>query len=523
VRLRKYIIGILCGLFLIPGTATAYQFNDLKSLVMPGPVSSAHVKYEKNCSECHSPLDKIGQKTLCLECHENVGLDIKKQQGFHGRNPQVSPAECKSCHTDHEGRDADIVGLTRETFDHKVTDFPLTGKHIETTCDQCHVANKKLHEAKTDCFSCHEKDDQHQGEMGKDCASCHTTNLWPKVKFDHSKTKFPLKGSHEKVACNSCHPDTRYKQTPTECVACHGGNDEHEGRFGQDCKSCHTEKDWKKTTFDHGKNTDFALKGKHDTIDCEACHVSTTPKKKVLTKCNDCHGDVDIHKGRNGVKCQECHGETDWGKTSFSHDKDTKYILTGAHKDVDCFACHRGEAKVGAKPRDCVDCHKADDVHKGQMGLVCENCHGETTWSEKINFDHDLTAFPLVGLHAITACDECHTNQQFKDAKTDCVACHKADDSHKKSLGTDCAACHNPNGWDFWQFDHNQQTKFDLDGSHTGLACAACHAVPTTGKIKLSQDCVDCHTADDIHKGRFGTMCKRCHTTENFKTIRIGR
>ncbi|MCF8473628.1 MAG: hypothetical protein K9G26_02945 [Emcibacter sp.] len=518
------LISLWANLFLMQGTAFAYQLvNKLENLVMPGDLSQPHAKYEKNCTECHSPLNKELQDSLCLKCHEKVGLDITKKQGFHGRNNKVSSSECKTCHTDHEGRNADILGFNQEIFNHDMTDFPLTGKHAAASCHLCHQDQKKFREAKTDCFSCHEKDDSHKGDMGKDCSSCHDSSLWKTVKFDHAKTKFPLKGHHEKVACKSCHPDTRYKQTPMECIACHGSNDNHEGRFGQKCATCHSEKDWKTVKFDHGTDAKFLLKGKHQEIDCEACHRTTTPKAKVSKNCNDCHVTIDIHKGRNGLECQKCHNETDWKKTEFSHDKDTKFILKGAHKDVTCFSCHRGPEKHLDKARICFDCHKSDDVHKGQLGTACETCHNEKSWGKKVRFDHELTMFPLIGLHAIATCDDCHTTHQYKDAKTICFSCHEEDDVHKQTLGKDCAACHNPNGWSFWQFDHNAQTKYKLEGSHEGLVCSACHKMPKESKMQLSQDCVSCHEKDDAHHGRFGTSCNRCHITESFKKIRIGR
>ncbi len=521
---RQAMASILWGLFLIPGTAYADQLtNKLESLVMPGPLSIAHEKYKEQCTKCHSPLDQTRQNTLCIDCHKNVEQDIKKAAGFHGRSPQVSGSECSSCHTDHEGRDMDILGFNRETFNHKMTDFILTGKHTSVSCNECHVKDKKLHEAKTDCFSCHEDDDSHEGDMGRECESCHTSDIWQKVKFDHSKTKFPLKGKHEKVECKSCHPDPRYKKTPSTCVDCHGGNDDHEGRFGQKCESCHETEDWKKAKFNHAKDAKFLLKGKHENLACEACHTSLSPKQENSKKCNDCHAPVDVHKGRNGLKCETCHSETSWTKSSFSHDKDTKFPLNGAHKDVECFTCHRGEKKKAEKLRICIDCHTPDDVHEGQLGKDCRSCHGQTKWLEKVKFDHDLTLFPLNGMHAITACDECHITSEYKNAKVACASCHEADDIHKQALGQDCATCHNPNGWAFWQFDHDQQTKYDLDGAHAGLACNACHKNPVKGKIKLEKECADCHRSDDIHQGRFGTMCKRCHITESFKTIRIGR
>lgn len=145
------------------------------------------------------------------------------------------------------------------------------------------------------------------------------------------------------------------------------------------------------------------------------------------------------------------------------------------------------------------------------------------SWPDNIRFDHEFTTFPLIGLHAITACNDCHATQEFKSAKVVCSSCHKEDDIHMLALGNDCAGCHNPNGWDFWQFNHDTQTKFILDGGHSGLVCNACHKAPAPKKIELAKDCIECHRSDDIHNERFGAACNRCHTTESFKNIRIGR
>jgi hypothetical protein len=37
---------------------------------------------------------------------------------------RAATLECKQCHTDHKGRNADINQLDRETFDHDVTVNP---------------------------------------------------------------------------------------------------------------------------------------------------------------------------------------------------------------------------------------------------------------------------------------------------------------------------------------------------------------------------------------------------------------
>ncbi len=523
---NRFFISLIFVLLYSCTMVNAQILNQLETLVMPGPLAADHAEYEDNCASCHSPLDQTRQDTLCLECHKNIGSDMSAKSGFHGRNPLVSASECSSCHTDHEGREFDIVGMNRETFDHSFTDFALTGGHQTAQCVECHTADKKYYEATSTCISCHKEDDSHQGEMGENCSDCHTTNNWQEVKFNHNQTNFPLRGGHMDVTCNSCHPDVRYNQTPTPCISCHINNDDHEGRFGTDCATCHTEERWKPITFDHGQHSKFTLKGKHETIDCEACHTSTSPEQVVPTACVDCHLSIDIHRGQNGTDCAACHSESSWQKTDFNHDTDTKFVLAGAHQQASCFSCHRGNQPaddiIGTQ---CVDCHITDDVHNGKLGQNCNDCHTEKAWNSEISFDHDFTRFPLVGLHSITACDDCHISQEFAGVSINCSSCHIEEDVHKNTFGETCETCHNPNGWDFWQFDHNVQTKFPLDGSHTDLVCAACHTASTStvGYSSLSTDCVSCHNDDDIHRGRFGSECEQCHITDNFKTVRMRR
>ncbi len=70
-----------------------------------------------------------------------------------------------------------------------------------------------------------------------------------------------------------------------------------------------------------------------------------------------------------------------------------------------------------------------------------------------------------------------------------------------------------------WQFDHNTQTAYKLEGAHEGLDCQACHQKPITRDDLLSNSCALCHQEDDAHEGRFGQHCERCHTAESFKKI----
>ena len=495
------------------------QAASVETLLMPGKLSQAHAKYEETCTKCHDRAHRDRQPELCLDCHKDIAADIRGQAGFHGRLANIEHAQCKACHSEHMGRDADIMRLNRTALHHDATDFPLQGRHATVECGACHKSGKKYREAPHACVDCHRSDDPHDHRLGDDCAACHQPEAWNKTTFDHGKTKFPLHDKHTDVPCLACHFGNRYKNTPTACVSCHAPDDAHHGGRGTDCNKCHTTAGWKTSKFDHFKETKFALEGAHADVDCLACHKTGRMQDKLPKDCYGCHAAEDSHAGRLGNDCGKCHDARTWDKSKFDHDRDTKFALHGAHAKVDCHRCHTADIFKQKLPVTCGECHRAEDIHGGKLGVHCEQCHTPEGWREDVAFDHDLSSFPLVGLHVTVPCTQCHTSPSYKGAGRECVDCHHADDVHKGGLGKECDRCHNPNGWNIWKFDHGKQTHFPLTGAHAKLACGACHK-RTPGEVEMSMECNACHTQDDVHFGQFGRQCDRCHTTISFRGTR---
>lgn len=450
--LSRWMTIIVC---LIAFKATAHAQNIFERMVMPGPLIEGHAKFEKECGKCHRPFSKKTQSRLCRDCHDKINADVEHVSGFHGLRKDIAKTECKHCHTDHIGRDADTTLLDPDTFDHHFTDFPLTGAHKPVACGACHKPKAKFRDAPHACAKCHEEDEPHKGRLGQKCESCHSVSNWHSTKpFDHEKTKFPLVDAHKKVGCALCHAAEIYKDLPTACVSCHRLQDVHNAKRGEKCETCHSPKEWKTSHFDHDKGTKFPLRHKHRETKCISCHKGAMFEEKLSTKC--------------------------------------------------------------------VSCHRADDAHDRQLGPKCADCHNEAGWRQTNAFDHEITRFPLIGQHTVVPCEECHITQKFKDAPLECERCHK-DAFHEGRMGPGCASCHNPNGWVFWQFDHNTQTRYPLTGAHNGLDCHACHAVVVTDAIRLATDCYSCHRRDDTHDGAFGHRCDRCHTTKSFSGALIRR
>jgi hypothetical protein len=444
----------------------AAKADTVELVMMPGKVIEGHAKYEAECEKCHVKFDQDGQKLTCLTCHTDQAKDVREHKRFHGR---TQDKDCHECHTDHKGREAKIAVVDKIAFDHGETGFALRDKHQATKCDRCHKASAKYRLAPADCSSCHKTDDDkngHRGELGPDCAKCHSEKSWKDAKFDHDQTRFPISaGKHKDVKCKECHIDRHYKKTPKECNACHKKIDQEKG-----------------------------------------------------------------HKGLYGVKCATCHVDKSWKEIHFNHDKSTKYHLKGKHKDTKCDQCHPANRPLYKQnlSSKCIACHKKDDKekgHQGSLGDKCESCHNEKTW-KGAPFDHNKSHFPLTGAHIKVLCKKCHLTATFKGAQKDCYFCHAKDDNkvHVKTLGSKCEPCHNTRSWQSWDFNHNK-TSFKLAGKHANLKCKECHMTPmkrNDGKLMPSRTCGSCHMREDVHNGGFGSSCDRCHVGTDWRTLRVG-
>ena len=492
----------------------------IETLLMPGKVVGGHAEFEQDCAKCHDRANRERQAALCMNCHEDVGADVRGQRGFHGRLPGIERSQCKACHSEHLGRDAEIVKLIRPAFDHSRTDFALRGAHAAADCGACHKPGGKYREAPSGCADCHRGDDPHGGELGTDCASCHETATWAGARFDHGRTRFALRDRHTQATCAACHAGNRYAGTPTQCAACHAPDDVHRGNRGPDCAGCHDTAGWRTTRFDHARASGYALVGAHAGLDCKGCHTTANMKDPLPRDCAGCHRKADSHASRLGDACDKCHGTATWKPSTFDHVRDGHYELLGKHGKLGCHACHTAVVAQQKLGTDCHACHRIRDVHEARLGTDCARCHGVEDWRTGVAFDHDLASFPLAGLHVVVPCHECHAAPSYKGAAQDCNGCHQREDQHKGALGPNCDSCHSPAGWGLWEFDHSKATGFALLGAHARATCDGCHKQPAAS-VKLAGDCAACHAQDDVHHGQFGRQCQRCHGSATFKGARM--
>jgi hypothetical protein len=107
------------------------------------------------------------------------------------------------------------------------------------------------------------------------------------------------------------------EKLPQKCAACHERDDRekgHKGNYGDKCETCHNEKSFKPSIFDHGRDTSFALAGKHVKQKCATCHRAPLYRTKTETRCYACHEKEDVHFGSFDLQCDKCHVADDWRK-----------------------------------------------------------------------------------------------------------------------------------------------------------------------------------------------------------------
>ena len=229
--------------------------------------------------------------------------------------------------------------------------------------------------------------------------------------------------------------------------------------------------------------------------------------------------------------CSLCHLGGSWSKIKpdfqYDHEKETGYKLVGSHSTAQCLRCHNDRGPVkDFSDKGCRGCH--EDVHRGQLGTMCQTCHNEDTWRPlQAIAEHARTRFPLIGGHAGVDCTKCHPNASegfFPLPSIECEACHSQDVTRSQGLDhvalgltQGCAKCHTPVAWIPAGFSH--PASFPLTAGHFGVSCSQCHTTPGvfTG---LSTDCVSCHLSDyqgttnpNHTAAGFGTNCRTCHST----------
>jgi len=249
--------------------------------------------------------------------------------------------------------------------------------------------------------------------------------------------------------------------------------------------------------------------------------------------------------GALNIPCENCHTATSWAPIraipEFNHDS-TKFPLRGMHEKVTCTNCHVKPVFTDVG-KNCESCHA--DIHRGQFGANCAQCHTVNGWQVNVNqISQHFNRFPLLGMHAVVQCDECHKNAAagvYTGLSTECQTCHMTEfnattnPAHAANTTafppSQCQTCHrNFDNWANAAFNH-ASTGFILDGAHATTACVLCHVgnnYNLAGIANTNCGNSQCHlttwqqTTNPVHPAAPNSFplatCSTCHTTTTWNT-----
>ncbi len=175
-----------------------------RAMVMPGPLSAAHAFLGGRCESCHAP-DRGVEAAACLTCHAFAPELLAKQDtAFH-----ATVGECAACHVEHKGGDRPI------RMDHGALVVAGAARWLDPAGRSSLAALERLLDdagaalgpsgaalpakqaERLDCAACHGAQDPHRGRFGASCQSCHTTDNWAVVGWQHP--------SPRSTDCAQCH------------------------------------------------------------------------------------------------------------------------------------------------------------------------------------------------------------------------------------------------------------------------------------------------------------------------------
>jgi len=470
-----------------------------------------HAKLSADCASCHKKRTFLDERTACDSCHKDVHKDTLGRECAHCHSTDLPfkdartrfdhglarfalagahrTVACEKCHVSgvfrglhfercsscHNGPHRHLLGpactschntdrWTTRTIEHDRTGFALVGAHARVSCERCHVTGIVKAIASDRCSACHAN--PHRKSLTEDCRKCHTETGFRGATFDHAaRTKFPLVGKHDGLACRKCHtsisadnvaPALRvidFSGASEACASCH--KDQHKGEFGNLCDACHRPATFKTAGFVHPGSQEF-FGGRHAALVCARCHVrgpvaaapvfapaaAASRAKIPSTACASCH--ADVHMGQVSTSCEGCHTieAPKFAPLRFSHDR-SAFALTGKHRAVECAKCHVRETRafpagMGTARRfkpiqtACGTCHK--DSHLGQTDGRCETCHLTTSF-RLLSYTHLGLEDFFAGFHGRLPCRSCHPTEtgQFPAGRGTAI---------RLKVGRTCRSCH---------------------------------------------------------------------------------
>lgn len=254
---------------------------------------------------------KLAADGSCNNCHPNAPRQFKPRAtqcgdaSCHGKDDPHKGnlgAQCSRCHSE-------TSEWAKPVFDHNdptdKTRWRLVGNHLKVPCDSCHRKDPKTNTrifrgTPTQCEGCHLKDDDHKGDFGTRCGSCHEARNWRVVHTGHDITPQRFGGAHDRVGCVTCHSSARkLRGMGNLCISCHQRDDIHHNSLGPRCGDCHTQQTFAGARFNHD-TVGCTLRGIHRVLPCVDCHRGGN-YAGVSPMCISCHRDDAMRAAGMGI------------------------------------------------------------------------------------------------------------------------------------------------------------------------------------------------------------------------------
>lgn len=182
--------------------------------------------------------------------------------------------------------------------------------------------------------------------------------------------------------------------------------------------------------------------------------------------------------GYSDAECVRCHRS---GSSESRLQIDTDRYMTGVHAGetgcADCHAAITGDehfTKNGLVKVNCGSCHDQKNLHGGDEGILCADCHTR---------------------HAIYRADDQRSSVNGVNLKSTCGACHPVQTKSPGGLSL------------LTSFHIVSHPKQDMTGRFDRGMCVGCHqgqAAHGENKPVNNQDCWKCHSPLDNKKALLG-------------------
>ncbi len=176
-------------------------------LVSKGPLSSNHAGFGNDCGNCHFAEGRTVADEKCSTCHEKFGDEIGvftfashylyRSDDFRRLVPSEHERPCFTCHTEHEGRQAEITRVSDShciqchdfgSFNERHPQFDVftEGAPHEASLEFAHVHHVRevakregLEDVERACLYCHNARPDGRSfeplDFDRHCDSCHLT------------------------------------------------------------------------------------------------------------------------------------------------------------------------------------------------------------------------------------------------------------------------------------------------------------------------------------------------------------